>query len=156
MDDCSDDTQCAGGAIPKALSFSLPAAVIQSVVHAGDNCVRILIFSTPNDCSACSILSAITCVAGQPEYVGVIITSHVSSSCHLSSRTIPKSTTETAGISGSLTVDRHCHNCSEVNVTMQHPGRHAEGIASLRANNQDARYGDLAYRPAASTRLWTA
>jgi hypothetical protein len=55
-----------GGAMPKRASFSRPAAVIQSVVHAGASEVR-TVASKPASARARRIDASMTCVAGQPE-----------------------------------------------------------------------------------------
>jgi len=126
-----------GGTIPYFLNFWRPPSLIQRVVQAGDKTVCILTASTPLFRSAVSISREITLVAGHPEYVGVILTHKtLSSQCAL--RTMPRSTTETAGISGSGISSSHCHICSRLGeetvclsiiATMTHQDRHAEDVA---------------------------
>src|SRR6266699_4862502 len=88
----SDESAGPGGAIPYASSFSRAACVIQSVVQAGAYVVRISTGPSASTASARRISISISCIAGQPEYVGVIVTTTPSSPA-TASRTIPSSTT---------------------------------------------------------------
>lgn len=104
-----------GGAIPYCRSFSFAASVIQSVVHAGDNTCVIRTLLMPCSNNVIRICARIMSVAGQPEYVGVINTSHSPvASCHCTPRSIPISAMVSTGISGSTTVSSMAVICSYV------------------------------------------
>src|SRR5512137_1476654 len=92
-----------GGAMPNAASLRRPSGAIQSVVHAGASCVTTRASAKPAAASASTIAAWMTSVAGQPEYVGVTATTSVPASKR-TSRTMPSSTMDTGGISGSGTV----------------------------------------------------
>src|SRR5690606_34907288 len=57
----------------------------------------------PDFAKAATMSSAMTSIAGQPLYVGIIFTATVPSSTTSASRTTPRSTIESTGISGSDT-----------------------------------------------------
>src|SRR5476651_2609007 len=77
---CSFEPQLPiGGAMPYCLSLSRAASVIQSVVHAGASTVSMRWFEKPASFNAAPMSSAIWYIAGQPEYVGVMTISNVSS-----------------------------------------------------------------------------
>src|SRR5581483_2032920 len=59
-------TRPSGGAMPNPRSLPFAASLIQSVVHAGDSCVRTST-SSYDDSNAVRTSRAITSVAGQPE-----------------------------------------------------------------------------------------
>src|SRR5579864_5236917 len=100
-----------------------------------------------------------TAIAGHPEYVGVIVTTKVElalcafvvkfvcSSSHLTSRTMPKSTTESLGISGSLTESNQAQISSRkgklvcISVTIGLGDKHAAGIAFQLTNSPEPRCG---------------
>src|SRR5581483_2709376 len=67
---------------------------------------------------------SISCIAGQPEYVGVIVTV-TPSSVATASRTIPSSTMLMAGTSGSLIWSSIAYSSSLATVTVMSPRHHA-------------------------------
>ena len=95
-----------GGAMPYSFSLFLPASLIQSVVQAGDSTVLTLTFPMPFSISSIRILAEIISIAGQPVYVGVMITSTEPSSDTMTSLMMPRSMTDNTGTSGSFTFSR--------------------------------------------------
>ena len=134
----------AGGAMPYARSFSFPSALIQSVVHGGDKTRRI-VTSPRSSCSRHDLmLSSMTSVAGQPEYVGA--TSTITPDALTSTlRTMPRFTTLTTGISGSSTSASSCQTYCSPRVrsgcvaTTPTPGNCVANIAFLRLAGRNVR-----------------
>lgn len=132
--------------MPYSRNFIRPFSDNQSVVHAGDNWRLSSNFSMPLSRSAFSISKLIIEVAGQPEYVGVIVTIKVSS-CHSTFRITPRSGSEITGISGSGTDSSHRQIWSSVGfsafifiaLTTLHPGKRVVRIAYLKGCIPDAR-----------------
>jgi len=93
---------CRGGAMPNAASLRLASGAIQPLLQGGERTVTIRTGASVSLPTAARTSLSITRVAGHPEYVGVSVTMH-SPSVHATSRTMPSSTTETTGISGSTT-----------------------------------------------------
>ena len=79
-----------------------PSALSQSVVHAGESTVRTSTSATPPAASAATTSARMVSTAGQPEYVGVIVTMTRPSSTR-TSRRIPRSSIVSTGSSGSGT-----------------------------------------------------
>src|SRR6185437_1455022 len=63
-----------GGAMPAAVSLRWPSAVIQSVLQGGASWVATVTRSKPTRCRRASTSAVISRIAGQPLYVGVIVT----------------------------------------------------------------------------------
>src|SRR5512144_2225028 len=75
-----------GGATPYSTSLRRPSSLIQSVVHAGERTRSTLTSSYPSSTSAATTSARIASIAGQPEYVGVIVTCTCPSSATSTSR----------------------------------------------------------------------
>src|SRR5205085_12381777 len=88
-----------GGAMPYCRSLRLPSSRVQSVVHAGARRSVARAGPRPSASMAANTFCSMTSVAGQPEYVGVSTTSS-SPPWSITSRTMPRSRTESAGTSG--------------------------------------------------------
>src|SRR5690606_1364022 len=131
----------AGGAMPKARSFSLAASVMSSDVQGGLSAVTTLT-ATPSADTASATDASITCRAGQAENVGVITTSSAvppdAPSTARTERTTPSSTTFTAGSSGSATP----RSASQAAATRADPSR---------ADAPDASAPGAARRPGTSS-----
>src|ERR1043166_9504955 len=75
----SGESQCGhcvepGGAMPAALSFCFVSSLSQSVVHGGEKEGCTSTFGNPFSRRKETMFSRIVYVAGQPKYVGVIVT----------------------------------------------------------------------------------
>src|ERR1700687_3067347 len=97
-----------GGAMPKRSSLALPSWVIQSVVQAGDSTRVTLGARKPALSSASPTSTAIMSMAGQPEWVDVMIASPAPFSAR-TSRSTPRSAIVSTGISGSTTAAATAH-----------------------------------------------
>ena len=163
-----------GGAIPYSRNRFLPRAVIQSVVQAGESCISTRSLSMPRSFRARRISFLMTVIAGHPEYVGVTVTTKTDSdlcalcasvvksglsSIQLTSRTIPKSTTERMGISGSQTESNQAQISSRegklvfIQVTIGLEDKRAARIAFLPTNTPAPRCESLVYRRSASNSI---
>ena len=121
--------------MPYSVSLALPASLIHSVVHAGDRTVS----TRPSTCRACSVSSTscrIRSIAGQPEYVGVIVTTTSSPSCR-TPRSTPRSAIVSTGTSGSVTSPTASRIA--VSVTMSPPDASEPHAAAPRADTRGAR-----------------
>src|SRR5262245_52411434 len=92
-----------GGAMPAAASRSRPAGLIMSVLQAGDSTVRTSTSVAPAAVAATATSARITSIAGQPEYVGEIVTVARPAASTSTPRRMPSSSTVTTRISGSTT-----------------------------------------------------
>ena len=101
--------------MPYALNLSLVSLLNQSVLQAGERTVWTVTDSKPNSLKLDVISERIVSRAGQPEYVGVILTVTLLSEVE-TSLTIPRSTREITGISGSGICDRAAQISSSVGV----------------------------------------
>src|SRR5699024_3795892 len=91
-----------GGAIPYSSSLRLPSSDIQSVVHAGVS-TRLTSASWYAAAASAAVTSAeMVYMAGQPEYVGVIVTTALPSTSS-TPRRIPRSSMVNTGTSVSGT-----------------------------------------------------
>ena len=150
----------------------LPSGAIQSVVHGGDRRVTRSTSVMPMDARRSRMSVAIISVAGQPEYVGVTSTRR-RPPAYETARTMPSSTMESAGTSGSgmaasasharstvgaaaavagVAASARCSADVTICVTTARRGTRAGEIASRRADDRDARYARPACRRAASIR----
>ena len=101
-----------GGTMPAAPSLARPSLVIHAVDHAGLSEVCTSTRSQPACCNADTMSAAITSTAGQPRYVGVMVTvTHPDSTSTM--RTMPRSPKVTSGISGSGTAAAICAGTGE-------------------------------------------
>ena len=116
----------AGGAKPAARSFSRPSGVMRSVDHES-SWITSTSGSAPSSATFAASSSRITSSAGQPRNVGVNATWTRPSSTR-TSRTTPRSTSDTTGISGSATSASASQTCAS--VTMPHPARSAAPSSS--------------------------
>src|SRR5690606_4300389 len=140
----------AGGAMPKPFSACRPLSLSQSVVQAGDKRVSTRTSVIPRACSAATTSVVIWSMAGQPEYVGVMVTVQVDPS-QTTSRIMPRSTTEITGISGSGTCSSHSIMRWGVSVcrvlTTVLLDRPVAETAFQPRYNPAPRYDGLQYRP---------
>jgi len=94
-----------GGASPCFLIAACPSGVIKSVVHVVSKLVSTLILPKPSTVYKCAdTISSIILRAGQPAKVGVSVTCTSFVSLISIPVTIPKSTKDIVGISGSFTL----------------------------------------------------
>src|SRR5262249_53365836 len=92
-----------GGAMPAAASRSRPDGLIMSVDQAGESTVTTSTPVAPARRAAAWTSAWITSIAGQPEYVGLIVTVVRPSGSASTPRRMPSSSTVTTRISGSTT-----------------------------------------------------
>src|SRR5690606_21203648 len=127
----------------------LPRSLIQSVVQAGDSVTSTCTCCTPLLCSTDTMSASISRIAGQPEYVGVMVTTQ-RSFWIATLRTIPQSTTDITGISGAGTAWSHSMTCAAVivasavgmSITMLRPGKLSGDVAFPPANTPTLLYDD--------------
>src|SRR6266508_2517157 len=114
-----------GGATPYSSRAALPASVIQSVVQAGLRTVLTSTSSYPAPWQAASTSARIDSIAGQPEYVGVMVTTTRSSDTE-TPRRMPRSAMVMTGSSGSGTA----RSASMTALTTSHPGESGAGAGA--------------------------
>src|SRR5580698_1196840 len=125
-----------GGAIPIRWSLSRPDSEIQSVVQGGLNDKRTLTSANPRLATLSLTAVWIAERAGQPENVGASTISTRSPS-RFTARTMPSSTMETTGISGSATSSKALKMSASVIVVI---GDNLEGAIS-ELTCEPARFG---------------
>src|SRR5512139_650397 len=101
-------SRAVGGATPYSSSLRRPSSLIQSVVHAGESTSSTVTSWYPSPASASITSARIASIAGQPEYVGVIVTWTCPWAETSTSRRIPRSSIVRTGISGSGTAPATC------------------------------------------------
>ena len=129
------------------------------LVHAGASHTSIARCAMPSRASRAAISHSMARIAGQPEYVGVIATRSVRappSFDHATSRTMPRSRIEIAGISGSGISPSQFHTSasSGSRATIAWPESNARRTAFRPADSRALRYVARACRRSASSRRW--
>src|SRR5690606_30414828 len=132
------------------LRAARPRSLIQSVVQAGASRVSTRTAATPWPARVRSISWAISRIAGQPEYVGVMVTTQVSPS-QATPRTTPRSTTDSTGISGSGTLSGQVRpglaGTDAARFTTRLPDKRAAATASRPARSSGPRCAGPGGRP---------